>query len=218
MAFDPTSLIAGGVGSALSAGLGIYQYEKGLQDQKSNARPEYQIPDEIKQNLSQAEMMALEGLPAEQKQQYIQNLQRSANFGLRNISSRKGGLAGLSGVVQSQNDAYGNLLSADAQARRENQKLAMQRGDISAQYKDQAFQLNKLNPYYERTAQDQALMGAGMQNIGGAVGQLAKGIGGMNSGYGSGYGKRPTGGAGGGGLNSMFGDYNVDPSEVAGMS
>jgi hypothetical protein len=164
-------ILSQGIGSALTAGLGIYQYAKGQQEQDANKRPEYQIPKEISDNLSQAQMMALEGLPAEQKQQYIQNIQRSSNFGLRAISSRKGGLAGVAGLVQNQNDASANLLSQDAAARQQNQRFAMQEGNTMANYKDQAFKINKLNPYYEKTAESQALLGAGIQNIAGGIRQ-----------------------------------------------
>jgi len=81
------------------------------------------------------------------------------------LGSRKAGLSGLASLNQQQQDAYGNMLSMDAQARQQNQQGLMNQRQVMADYRDQAFQLNKLNPYYEKTAQSQAMMGAGMQNM-----------------------------------------------------
>lgn len=214
---DPVSLGIEAGTTLLDTGLGAWQYFKGKQEEKNNPRPTYQIPDEIKQNLSQAQMMALEGLPAEQKQQYIQNLQRTSNFALNAMSSRKSGLAGLSGLVQNQNDAYGNLLSQDSAARQQNRQMAMQQGQVMANYKDSAYQQNQSNPYYEKTAQAQAMQGAGLKNIFGGIQSAA------NYGAGHDFGKSktsppmgtpPTSGGGFNGLGSL-GDYNIDPSQLA---
>lgn len=214
----PWSMIGQGIASGVQNVVGVYQYEKGKREDARNIRPDYQIPDEIKNNLTQAQMMALEGLPAEQKQQYIQNLQRSANFSMNAISSRKGGLAGLAGAQQQQNDAYGNLLSADANARMQNQKQAMQAGDVMAQYKDQQFKLNKLNPYYELKAKDEALMGAGIKNIVGAHQNMANSMGssGSQSDSSGGEAKQSAGSSSVQG-QSAGGDYE-NMNQYAGMS
>ncbi len=170
-----------GLGEGILGGIqslyGIYQQHKGNQMAAQNQRPNYEIPDEIKQNLSQAQNMALEGLPAEQKQQYLQNIQRSQNFGLGAQSDRKGGLAGLGSIVQSGNDASMNLLSADAQARRQNQGALMNARTAMAGYKDKAFEFNKANPFYEKAAAARAMQGAGQQNIWGGLGTAAGVIG-----------------------------------------
>jgi len=169
------------IGAAVAAaaglaqlGVGAYQMYKG--NKMRPDRPEYKIPDEINANVSQAERMALQGLPEEQKQQYLDNLQRGMSFSMAQSGSRKAGLAGLSALNQQQNDAYGNMLSMDAQARQQNQQLAMQQRGILADYKDQAFQVNKLNPFYEQMAESQGLKGAGLQNIVGGVDMAATGL------------------------------------------
>lgn len=175
--YDPAAIggyIAGGMTNALA----VYQYHKGRKMQKGNVRPTYNIPEEITANLTDAQRMALEGLPAEQKQQFINNIQRSQNFGLSALSDRKAGLSGLGSLVQNTTDAYSNLLTQDAAARMQNQQSLMNARGQMAQYKDQAFELNKLNPYYEKEAAAQALMGAGMQNFVKAHQTAAQGMGG----------------------------------------
>lgn len=162
--------VAAGV-ATVGLGLSAYQIHKGNQQKKEadklaaeNKRPDYEIPVELQQNLTQAQQMALEGLPAEQKQQYLNNIQRSQNFGLGALSDRRLGLAGLGSIVQSGNDASQNLLSMDAQARRQNQIGLMNARQTFANYKDKRYEQNQLNPYYENAAAIRGLKGAGMQN------------------------------------------------------
>lgn len=160
-----TNQISNWAGGGATTTLGAAQLAYGLYMNKKNKRPEYQIPQEVQQNLTQAQQMALQGLPEEQKQQFIKNIQRGTAFGMNQLGSRKAGLSGLASLNQQQQDAYGNMLSMDAQARQQNQQGLMNQRQVMADYRDQAFQLNKLNPYYEKTAQSQAMMGAGMQNM-----------------------------------------------------
>jgi len=79
-------------------------------------------------------------------------------------------------LVQGQNDAYTGLLSADADARQQNQQQLMQQRDVMAQYQDKSFDFNKAQPYEQKLAQSQALMGAGMQNISGGSSSMAQGF------------------------------------------
>jgi hypothetical protein len=169
---DPVSLALQGAQTAF----GIAQLVKGKKMERNNKRPTYEIPDEVKKNLSQAQMQAMGGLPEAQKNQYIQNLQRAGNFGLSAMSDRKGGLAGLESLVQGQNDAYTGLLSADAQAHQQNLQNLQQQRQNMAEYQDKSFDYNKDQPYQQKLAQSQALMGAGLQNIGGGLGSMAQGL------------------------------------------
>lgn len=153
-----------GGGSLLNAGI---QYEVGKKNQKQNEqnRPQAQIPAEIQQNLNQAQQQALQGLPEAQKQQYLDNLHQSTAYGLNQLGTRNAGLAGVAQVNQQLNQGYQNLLSQDSAARMANQdKLYGARQNL-ADYKQQNFQINQLNPYYEHIASNQALNGALFQNI-----------------------------------------------------
>lgn len=162
---DPTSSISEMAGGGATTTLGAAELAYGMYLESQLERPVYQIPEEIKQNLTQAQQQALQGLPEEQKKQYIENLQRGSAQALSASQSRKGGLAGITALGQQQNQGYAQMLSMDAQARRENQRALMQQRGVMADYKDQAFQFNQVNPYYEKLSEAQALQGAGMQNI-----------------------------------------------------
>ncbi len=140
--------------------------QKRYEFEARNALEAIEIVDEIKKNMSQAQMQAYQGIPDEQKQEFLQNLARTSNFALGAMEDRKGGLAGLGTLVQNQNDSLMGLASADAAAKQANQQQLMQQRGIMAEYKDKAFDFNKVRPYEAKAAESQALMGAGLQNIG----------------------------------------------------
>lgn len=152
-------------GGAATTTLGGLQTTYGLYLQSKNKRPQYEIPPEIAQNLTQAQAMALEGMPEESRQIAINNLRQAYSTGLAQAGTRKGGLAGVANLYQGVQQGYQQLAAQDAQQRLANQQRLMQQRQVMADYRGQEFQLNKLNPYYEKQAQAQALMGAGMQNI-----------------------------------------------------
>jgi hypothetical protein len=159
----------GSLGAIATAGLGAAQLGYGLYQQSKNKRPTYEIPPEIKANMTLAQQQALQGLPEEQKQQFINNTQRSQAFSMSQLGSRKAGLSGVAAINQQGQDAYGNLMAQDAQARMQNQNKLYAANQTMADYKDQAFQLNESNLYYEKTAQNNAMMGAGIQNLTGGL-------------------------------------------------
>ena len=143
---------------------GYYQYLQGLKDEEKLTRPTYEIPEEIRQNLTQAQLMALEGLPAEQKQAYIENLSRSMTASLSNLTNLKSGLKGVSNVAQTEADAYKNLLGMDAAARQQNQQQLMQQRAVMGDQKALQWQINQMQPYLQDYNQAQAMQGAGIQN------------------------------------------------------
>jgi hypothetical protein len=157
--------ISNWAGGGATTTLGAVQMGIGMYKQKHNKRPTYEIPEEIKQNLTQAQQDALQGLPEEQKQQFLTNIQRNSAQSLAAGSSRKGGLAGISAINQNQNDSYGSLMAADSQARMQNKQQLYGARQTMADYRDQAYQINKSNPFYENTASNNAMIGAGMQNM-----------------------------------------------------
>lgn len=168
-----TGLAIAGIGAGLQAGLGAYQAYKGNQQRDNLVRPVYEIPDEIKQNLTQSQIMALQGMPAQQRQNYLQQIAQSSQMGLRALSDRKAGIGGIGNIVQTENNANNNLLAQDSSARLANQlRLSAQRG-IMAQYKDKQFNINQLQPYERAYGESGQMINAGMQNVGGALGTAA---------------------------------------------
>lgn len=155
--------------TAVQAGTGIYQAVKGNQMARSMDRPEYEIPQEVLDNLTDAQIQALRGLPQEQISLYLDNVARSEQSALEAMSTRNAGLTGLSGVQQQSNDAYRDLLSMDAQQRQANEKALMGvRSDVAG-YRDKAFQTNQMQPYLDMMQGAEAMKGAGIQNIMGGV-------------------------------------------------
>ena len=166
---DPLTLAAIGIPTAFQAGVGIYQTAKGARMAAQAERPEYEIPLEIQENLSQSELMALEGLPAEQKKQFVDNIQRGIQAGMRGLKDRSSGLQGISGLVQQQMDQYRGMFADDAQQRIANIAQLMNQRQNMATYKDKEFQLNELDPYMNQVQAAEAMKGAGLQNIMGGV-------------------------------------------------
>lgn len=193
--------IAQAASTAAQVGIGAVQYFKGKKIREGLERPEYTptegiIPESVYQReaLANAQGLAQQGLPAEQRQLYEQNLQRGTTTGLAGMTSRKAGLTGLATLNEQQNQGYQGLLAMDAQARMQNQQnqlnlqaqtgrditqAELQNQAFNQQQQDQAFQTNQLNPYYEGLAEAQGLQGSGMQNIMTGLGNAPSAIGGF---------------------------------------
>ena len=159
----------GAVIAGTQAAVGIGQAVAGYSKLKNLTRPEYQIPSEIEQNMSEAELMSYYGMPDAQKQSYMQNIQRSGQQALSGTADRKGGLGMVSAIQQNQQDSYSDLLSADVQQRMQNIQTAQNMRNVMAGYKDKAFQMNEMQPYQQDYAEAQGLIGAGMQNFMGGL-------------------------------------------------
>tara|TARA_R100001530_G_C4272909_1_gene143585 strand:+ start:38 stop:634 length:597 start_codon:yes stop_codon:yes gene_type:complete len=184
--------IAGGLG-VLSSGIkslfGSSQYRKGKREMAALERPEYVIPPEVAENMTAAELRAMEGLPPEQKQAYVENIQRATGDAMASLQDRNLGVAGASGIFQQQSDAYRNLLGMDVAARQQGQQNLAGARLTMASFKDREQDINKFQPYMQDYMAAQSMMGAGMQNIGSGLQDITQlsGIGAMA--YGGGQGQ-----------------------------
>lgn len=157
------------IGEIIGGTLGAAQMGIGLYKNAHNKRPTYEIPKEISDNLGQANQQSLQGMSQESKNYAETQSNRNAAYALSQSNSRKGGLAGLGAINQNQNDFASQMATQDAAVRAQNMdKLAGARQTM-ADYKDQAFKFNKVDPYQEKQAQANALIGAGTQNISGGL-------------------------------------------------
>lgn len=168
--------ISAGIGGAQTA-FGAYQYLKGRQLAKSAIRPTYDIPMELRNKMSSAQIAALEGMSAQEREQYLANLQRVANFQMQAMADRKAGLVGAAELGQTQADALMNLATTSEQMRRENQRYLGQVQSEMAGEKQKQWEMNKYMPYQSQVTAAQAMQGAGLQNIWGGAGSAAKNIG-----------------------------------------
>lgn len=191
----------GGVGQALantasgifSGIVGLGQRRKAKRLLAGLQRPEYMIPNEVLQNQKMAERATAEGLPSQQYNQAMQNIQRQQNRALTAAGSRRGALMALPGLQQQANDALLNLDVKDAQARMANQQRLYGINSQVGQYRDKAFEINKMQPYQRDYGYAQSLLGMGNQNLYGGIerliaggGQFADAAMKMNSGGGGG--------------------------------
>ena len=154
---------------AVQAGIGIYQTYKGNQLAKNNIRPKYEIPDVIKQQLNTAELQAIEGLPEQQRQNYIDSMMQQYTTAISASNDRRGGLSSIASLQNSMNDSNKSLLAMDAQARQNNINALQNTRSNYANYVDKQFELNQLNPFMEKAQAAQAMKGSGMQNIMGGI-------------------------------------------------
>lgn len=175
----PAIQAAGGLGQMA---FGASQSRKAERRLAELERPEFEIPEEILQNLSVAERMALEGLPAEQRQMFVEDIQRTIQTGGQQLQERGLGVAGVTGLVQEQTDAFRQLLGMDVAARREGQAAAAQARSSVAAFKEKQFDINELQPYLQEALRSEALQGTGIQNLlrgAGTLGEAGANIAGL---------------------------------------
>jgi len=203
----------GGVGGLLSIGSSLLGMI-GAGKQKRKARkmlaslkdPGYQIPDEFKANVAQAEQMARQGLPAQEYNLASTNIQRGSQAGLRQLSRMSNPFAGIASLQRGQSDAFAKLDASNAAARRQNILGAMgARRELAGQKLAQ--QQYAQRRYEEDVNEANALLGAGQQNQAAGLGALGQ-FGLMQSLYGQ------RGGSPGTNNNNQQSAYSQRPLSV----
>lgn len=160
-----------GAGAASKAISGASQVKQGKRALKRAVDPGYKIPEEFNRNLGQAEQMSKVGLPSEQYNLASTNIQRGTQAGLRQLGRMSNPFAGISGLARSQNDAFAQLDASNAAARRQNILQAMgARRELAGQKLNQ--QQYAQQGYFDKVNQANALIGAGRQNVSGALGSI----------------------------------------------
>jgi len=163
------SAIAGG-----AQGLtGIAQMIGGLTMPKPEI-PDYNIPSEIYDNMTDAEYWSFQGLPESQKQQFLENSMRAGATALSSSASRKGGLGLVSSIAQQERDASMSLLTADSQARMQNLRNFWGAREKMAGEKTTQQEWGMQKVLDERAKRDE-MIGAGMQNFAGSFSTFAGG-------------------------------------------
>lgn len=156
-------------GLAVSAGVSIARGAKQKKDAKKmadgNPFPNQEIPAAILENQQKAKLYENQGLPSEQYQQGIRNINRNSAAALITATDRRGGLGMASTIQQGANDAKLNLDVANANAVRQNQQRAMQQNNVLGQWQNNVWDWNKRQKYMQTAAAARALMGAGNANI-----------------------------------------------------
>lgn len=182
-----SSLMSGGGGSGqgvaniagglLSGVTGFFQRRKAKKEFAKLQRPEYSIPNEVLQNQKMAQLAAGEGLPSQQYNNAMKNIQRSQANALSGAIDRRSALMALPKLQQQASDAYGKLDVADANARMSNQRQLYDVNSQVAGYRDKEFNINKMQPYQDNLSYYRSLLGAGNQNLVAGIDKAASGAG-----------------------------------------
>jgi hypothetical protein len=133
-----------------------------------------EIPQEVIANLTQAQVQALEGMPEEQRNLFLQDMQRSQQQAVRGLSDRRAGIAGIPQLYQGELDSLNRLAMEDSRMRLQNlNNLTAQRAEMGRQ-RDTQFQLNEYEPFLNKMRMAEGLIGSGMQNAMGGITDSSK--------------------------------------------
>lgn len=178
-----------GLGSSLLQGIGgLFQRNKAKKMLARLQDPGYRIPKGFYKNLAESEQMARTGMPMEQYNLAKQGIDRAVSTGMRGLSRSANPSAGVASAVRAGTEGVLNLEAQNAAVRRQNILQAMgARRELAGQ--ELAKQQYNQQRYMERVNQANAMMGAGQQNVAGALGGIAN-IGMTNMVYGA--GKTPS--------------------------
>jgi len=191
--------IAGGLLGGIT---GIFQRKKAKKLlREAGDQPIYSIPNEILQNQKMAERAANEGMPSQQYNNAMRNIQRTQSSLLSGATDRRSALMALPKLQQQANDATANLDAQDATMRMQNQRTLYGIGAQTAGYRDKEFQINKMQPWERKYNYAQQLLGAGNQNLLGGADRLLGGVAGV-----------AFGGGGGGTTRKMSGGNTSAPT------
>lgn len=172
------AIAAAAIPSAVKMISGGIQALRGRSILKKNKRPDYEIMPEFQQNVEMAEdIRSLGGMPKASYQNALQNISRNQTAGLQGLRGRGGAVAGVSAINQSTNDATLGLDAQDAEMRLRNftmgTQLKMNALTALATQRLKKQEWDKLMPFNQNQAWGQGLIGAGMQNAMGGLGEVA---------------------------------------------
>lgn len=232
-------------------GQGIIQYAKGKKAQKEydEKRPKLEadynqktadyeayiqrqsnmLSDAMARGQERYKKLADQGIPEQQRQNYLRDVDRNTTSTLSQSSSRRGGLAGLGQLNQNNTDAYSDLLQMDAGARMQNQQryaevapqfeaqgIAAQSAPYQFRYaRDSRMEGRNFQDIYDTRAYGRAMEGAGVQNFNEGWAQVDTDVQNMFKMM-SGMGAMGGGGSGGGGIDGGNKDYSASSSAQQG--
>lgn len=173
----PTGAIMAGATEGIKTLAGIAQAFAGARILKKTPRPEYDIAPEYSKNVALAQTVKNTGMAPEAYNKAQRNISRNMTFGMKSLADRRGSIAGISSIVGRSNDAQANLDATNAEIANRNlvagTQMEMGANSQLGMQKNAKMQWEKLNPYNQKIAQGQALLGSGMQNIFGGLKGMA---------------------------------------------
>lgn len=184
------------IGGTIKALVGIGQRKKGNKLLNSLQYPTEAVPAEEIENQNIARQQAATGLPSEQYNNAMKNIQRQQLLAIKSSHDRRGGLGSIAGIQQGTNDATMNLDVADAKQKITNQNNLMNVNNRLASWKDKVWQANVKDKYNRDYAYGMGLVGQGNQNLYSGIDQYFAGAGKAASGLTGNGGSSSSGGSG----------------------
>ena len=131
---------------------------------KKDKRPEYKMPDALKQSLALAQMNVGSRAPGYSQAVDEANLITSNQLGA--VQNRAEAVQGIAGAQQAQ---MRDINRMDAESERQDRLNLQNTLSQVAQAQDQEFAANELAPYQDAAREKRDMFGAGMENIFGAL-------------------------------------------------
>jgi len=218
--------IIGAVVGVLGTGYGIYsgvrQKKKAEHrlDELNKDAPIETLPTEITKNQELAALRSKTGLPSEQYNMAMKNINRQQAKTLKSASDRRMGLGLLAGVDDNANRAIGNLDVQNAIAREKNEKVLMDTNSQVANWKKGIYDRNVRQVWDRNYDYNMGLLGSGNQNVAnsissgiGALGAVGAAAAGNNSGNNSSwanglFGRKPK-------TVNYYGGYRSDSGNTS---
>jgi hypothetical protein len=172
----PWGAIASAAGGLINLGVGLSQRRKGKNMLRDiGESPNESIPNEVLQNQKMAQLRANTGLPSEQYNAAMKNLQRNQMMALRAGQDRRGGLALVGSSQQGLDDSTLKLDVANANARMQNERTLYGINNQVGNWRDKVWQNNVKDVWDRKYQYGQSLLGSGNQNLTTGINQIAGG-------------------------------------------
>lgn len=163
-----------GAGVAIEGYQAISQNAKANSLQKSLKNPIDEIPPEFFANREIARQMAQIGLPSQQYNNSVNNINSNQAAALATAQNSNNPAGAIQGILGQTNRAKANLDAEDAQARENNQRYFIQENSQLGHRKDQQEQANVFDPYTRDFNLMQSYRGASQQNLNTAANQAGQ--------------------------------------------
>lgn len=171
--------------------IGLIQSLKANKLLKNIKYPTETLPEEFQQNQNLAQTMAATGMPSEQYNLAMKNIQRQQLMALRSANDRRGGLNILPQILQGGNDATLKLDANNAAMRIQNQRNLIGVNNYIGGQKRDLYDKNIRQKYLRDYNYAMSLKGMGNQNMLGSVDQM---LGAGATAYGNTFGNNNYGG------------------------
>ncbi len=160
----------------IQGGLGLMQLAAG--SRMNPQRPQYEIPAAAQEELAMSRMQQNGRMPGvNYAEQRINQNSAAAGYGLNRAATNPNQiLNGLASIQMNANIASRGLMEAEAgDAIRRDSNLRRSLG-VMAGYQNRKWEVDKMAPFQDAARTKAALIGGGLQNLSGGVGQALGGL------------------------------------------